>query len=243
MAKRDRALQDVTKERNALQTATQRLTHALEPPRGLIRYHGAMRRRVRTRRRSRRWWTLRGWFTARLRRFSAPWTWSKLRRSRGSSASSSIRRPIAGSRLLLLAVPLHRSRGARRAGPKPRGRTTSRATTPRSRCDSRLSRRPGAALTGLSEIDRLFKDLAEGGGGGGGGKVSTGSGKEAPVVTRDGCRSSRTSSRRSRRLNEKQQGELAGLRDGGCCCERRTVEARSRRATLAARFETLERPG
>ena len=76
-------------------------------------------------------------------------------------------------------------------------------------------------------VDRLFKDLAEGGGGGGGGKVSTGSGKDAAGRHARRVQELEDVVEALKKVVEKQQGELAGLRGQAAAAARGNEHARA----------------
>ena len=224
MAKRDRALQDVTKERNALQTKTQRLTHALEVgsssgPHGAMRSgpdaaavkevvdeNEALHREVAALQRTVD--VEQAAEIARLKRQLA---------SAGQSqvpASSSSRYP--STEAAELAERVRNLEGEVLSRDDAALSLRFEAEQASARAD-RLQRR----------VDRLFKDLAEGGGGGGGGKVSTGSGKDAAGRHARRVQELEDVVEALKKVVEKQQGELAGLRGQAAAAARGNEHARA----------------
>ena len=227
IAKRDRALQDVTKERNALQTKTQRLTHALETASGpggsssgggggpdaaavkevvdeneaLHREVAALQRTVDVEQAAE---------IARLKRQLASAGQSQV----PASSSSYSRYP--STEAAELAERVRSLEGEVLARDDAALSLRFEAEQASARAD-RLQRR----------VDKLFKDLAEGGGGGGGGKVSTGSGKD--VAGRHARRVQELEDvvEALKKVVEKQQGELAGLRGQAAAAARGNEHARA----------------
>ena len=227
MSKRDRALQDVTKERNALQTKTQRLTHALETASGaggssssggggpdaaavkevvdeneaLHREVAALQRTVDVEQAAE---------IARLKRQLA-----SAGQSQVSAASSTSRYPSAEA--AELAERIRSLEGEVLARDDAALSLRFEAEQASARAD-RLQRR----------VDRLFKDLAEGATGSGGGKGSTGAGSK-DVAGRHARRVQELEDvvEALKKVVEKQQGELAGLRGQAAAAARGNEHARA----------------
>lgn len=226
MSKRDRALQDVTKERNALQTKTQRLTHALETASGaggsssggggggpdaaavkevvdeneaLHREVAALQRTVDVEQAAE---------IARLKRQLA-----SAGQSQVPAASTTSRYPSAEA--AELAERVRSLEGEVLARDDAALSLRFEAEQASARAD-RLQRR----------VDRLFKDLAEGATSGG--KGSTGAGGK-DVAGRHARRVQELEDvvEALKKVVEKQQGELAGLRGQAAAAARGNEHARA----------------